>query len=256
MKGNWTVIPDISNMDEYMTLVSEYGVAFEYNDFFDPSVYEDKNETERRIAKYLEYDRDRSKDTLHGVFYDIAPISQDSVIRDHCRMLMRQSMDIAEELGCKGVVFHTGLLAGLNTEGYLSGWLSGMTAFLHELAAKYRGLYIYMENTFENSPVIFNALMDNLKDEPNVALCLDYAHAALTSTPAREWFEEMAPYIKHMHLNDNDLISDLHLAAGDGNIDYSELEPLIEKYGVQTQILLEVNGIEKARRSLEYMTAL
>ena len=265
------MIPDLNEIDKFMTLVSEYGVAFEYNDFFDPAVYEDERETERRIEAYLKLDRDRSRDTLHGVFYDMAPLSQDRVIREHSRKLMRQSMDIAGRLGCKGVVFHTGLLAGLNTAGYISGWVNGMSAFLSELATDYADIEIYMENTFETYPSIFNALMDRLKEHKNIGLCLDYAHASLTDTPTDTWMEELAPRIRHMHLNDNDLISDLHLAAGDGNIDYIKYKSLMEKYGLCSddtdsandgechtgmQILLEVNGIEKAKRSLEFMTGL
>ena len=256
MKAKWSIIPDLNNIEEFMTLASEFGAAFEYNDFFEPAVYEDASEMERRIDAYLSLDRDRSEDTLHGVFYDIAVISRDTVIREHSRRLVRQSMSIANRLGCRGVVFHTGLLAGLNTEGYIGGWISGMCGFLRELAGEYRNLNIYMENTFESYPDIFKAFMDKMGGIDNVGLCLDYAHAALTTTSEEIWFTSLAPYIRHMHLNDNDLISDLHLAAGDGNIDYVKFKDLTEKYDTEGRILLEVNGIDKARRSLEYMASL
>ncbi len=256
MKAKWSIIPDLKEIDEYMTLASEYGAAFEYNDFFEPTVYEDGEEKERRIEQYLSLDRDRSEDTLHGVFYDIAVISRDTVIREHSRRLVRQSMDIADRLGCRGVVFHTGLLAGLNTEGYIGGWISGMCGFLRELAGEYKNLNIYVENTFESYPDIFKALMDKMSGIGNIGLCLDYAHAALTTTSEEIWYESLAPYIRHMHINDNDLISDLHLAAGDGNIDYTKFKTLSEKYDTEGRILLEVNGIDKARRSLEYMASL
>ncbi|MCR4755037.1 MAG: sugar phosphate isomerase/epimerase [Lachnospiraceae bacterium] len=256
MKGRWSIIPDFNNIEEFVALADEYDAAFEYNDFFEPTVYEDKAEMERRIEKYLSLDRDRSKDTLHGVFYDIAVLSRDTVIRQHSRELVKMSMDVASRLGCRGVVFHTGLLAGLNTEGYIGGWISGMCGFLRELAGEYKSLEIYVENTFESYPDIFKALMDRMNGIDNVGLCLDYAHAALTTTSEDVWYEALAPFIRHMHLNDNDLISDLHLAAGDGNIDYVRFKDLMERFDTEGRILLEVNGIDKARRSLEYMTSL
>ena len=256
MKGRWSIIPDFNNIEEFVALADEYDAAFEYNDFFEPTVYEDKAEMERRIEKYLSLDRDRSRDTLHGVFYDIAVISRDTVIREHSRELVKMSMDVASRLGCRGVVFHTGLLAGLNTEGYIGGWISGMCGFLRELAGEYKSLEIYVENTFESYPDIFKALMDRMSGIDNVGLCLDYAHAALTTTSEDVWYEALAPFIRHMHLNDNDLISDLHLAAGDGNIDYIRFKDLMERFDTEGRILLEVNGIDKARRSLEYMTSL
>ena len=97
MKGRWSIIPDFNNIEESIALAKEYDAAFEYNDFFDPTVYEDEAETDRRIEKYLSLSRDRSNDTLHGVFYDIAVISRDTVIREHSRKLVRMSMDVASK---------------------------------------------------------------------------------------------------------------------------------------------------------------
>ena len=110
MERSWLIVPDFSRLDESAALAREYGAAFEYDDFYAPEVYEDEREVERRIAGYLALERDRSRDTLHGVFFDIKPNSRDSVIRQRSRALMRQSLAIAGRLGVRGVVFHLSLI--------------------------------------------------------------------------------------------------------------------------------------------------
>lgn len=256
MKAEWSIIPDINDLERFTKLANEYGAAFEYNDFFWPNVYENEEEFERRIRIYESLDRDRSNDTVHGVFYDIAMLSMDSVIRDRSRKLVLRSLDVAKCLSCKGVVFHTGLISGLDTKAYTEQWLDGMSEYLHEIAPAYEDIEIYMENTFEKTPEPFVGLMERTQDLKNVAICLDYAHAMLTVTDSKIWFEKLKPYIRHMHINDHDLRSDLHLAVGDGKIDYSAFKELTDQCQKGVRILHEVNGYEKTLRSLEYMEQL
>ena len=256
MKGRWSIIPDIGDMDRCLSLSKEYNTAFEYNDFFWPYVYEDKDETDKRIRFYEDLDRDKTRDTLHGVFYDIAMISTDSVIRKRSRELVEQSMDIACRLNCKGVVFHTGRLAGLDTDEYNRIWLDGMSEYISELSDKYKDIHIYIENTFEKSPKPIVDLVNNLKGHNNVYICLDYAHACLTDTDPGEWYDAFSPYIGHMHINDHDMKSDLHLATGDGKIDYNEFKDLVLRYGTDVNMLIEVNGYDKIKHSLEYLKVL
>ena len=53
-----------------------------------------------------------------------------------------------------------------------------------------------------------------------------------------------------LHINDNDGLQDLHLAVGDGKIDWSVLEnkDLIER---DPSVLIEVSGKEKLENSLK-----
>ncbi len=256
MKAEWSIIPDINDLERFTKLANEYGAAFEYNDFFWPNVYENEEEFERRIRIYESLDRDRINDTVHGVFYDIAMLSMDSVIRDRSRKLVLRSLDVAKRLSCKGVVFHTGLISGLDTKAYTDQWLEGMSEYLHEIAPVYEDIEIYMENTFERTPEPFVGLMERTRDLKNVSICLDYAHAMLAAMDSKIWYEKLKPYIRHMHINDHDLCSDLHLAVGDGKIDYSVFKKLADPCQKGVRILHEVNGYEKTLRSLEYMEQL
>ena len=197
-----------------------------------------------------------SRDTMHGVFFDIAMTSTDEIIRNRSRVLMNNSMEIAANLGVKGVVFHTGINPGLWNRSYLDGWLDAAATWLDKLAKEYSHIDIYIENTFDKEPGVLTSLIDLLSHRKNVKLCLDYGHALLTDTEDEEWVKQMAPYVGHIHLNDHDMKEDLHLAPGKGLIDFERFEDLMEEYEVDAQVLLELNGAQEQLEALKYMTKL
>lgn len=253
---NFSIIPDYTDMNNTFSLVKSFGANLEYDDFFNPAIYEDATEINRRISRYMDMERDMSKDTLHGAFLGLDISSEDSVICGRSRELYEQSLKIAYRMGVKGVVFHTGLIGGLRLEGYLQKWLDDSVYFWTEMCKKYSELMIYMENSFEKEPDMFVRLMERMQEVPNFKICLDYGHAILTPTPIEEWCKSLAPYIGHMHLNDNDLVDDLHLVPGNGKIDFQRWNELMKEYKIDCSVLLEVSGNDKAKAALEYMTAL
>ena len=256
MRHRLGIIPDIDRLDDSLKLSWEYHTFFEYNDFFYPAIYQSEGETRRRINIYKSLDRDMSRDTMHGVFFDIAMTSTDEIIRNRSRVLMNNSMEIAANLGVKGVVFHTGINPGLWNRSYLDGWLDTAATWLDKLAKEYSHIEIYIENTFDKEPGVLTSLIDLLSHRKNVKLCLDYGHALLTDTEDEEWVRQMAPYVGHVHLNDHDMKEDLHLAPGKGLVDFERFEDLMEEYEVDAQVLLELNGAQEQLEALKYMTKL
>lgn len=252
----FSIIPECSLIGDTLMLTDRYGVSWEYNDFTMPAVYDNPEEVKKLIERYKSIDRDRSNDTMHGAFLGLDAAAIDPVLRARSESLMKQSMDIAKELGLKGVVFHTGLIGGLCLDYYLDNWLGKMEALLRGFAKDYPDLFIYLENSFEKTPDIFLRFFEATKDVPNIKFCLDYAHAILTPTPIEEWVEKLAPFTGHMHLNDNDLKDDLHMVPGTGKIDFAKWKHLMDKYNYASSVLLELRGVEKQERALEFIMAL
>lgn len=252
------IVPDAGMLDIYADLSARYSLGFEYNDFFQPDLLDSGEELGRRIALYKELKRPAGLDTLHGAFFDIVPFSRDSGIRRHSLYRMEQSMEIAEELGCRGVVFHTGLMPGLvMEETYRKDWLGAMADTFADLLRKYPGLEIYCENMFDESPNELAELSGMLKEEARFGVCLDVGHMMLATDKPEEWLQKLAPYIRHFHLNDNHLKYDEHLALGDGSIRWKHIFALFEQYGLTDRsMLLEVLGRERVNRSLEYISKL
>lgn len=256
MKHDWLIIPDYQHLSESLVLSETYQTAFEYNDFYFPKVYSDKDELQKRIHTYKNLNRDRSRDTLHGVFLDISIASSDRYIRDYSLQKVEQSMYIAAELGVKGVVFHTGLIAELQLSSYIEHWLEEQEKLWRRLLHQYPTLYVYMENTFEKAPDCLIRLKERLPDEDRFMLCLDYGHACLTVTPPELWVASMAKHTGHIHLNDNDLVADLHQVPGDGVIDFGHFKNLLLQHRLHAPILLELSSVTDQKRALEYMSSL
>lgn len=244
---NYHGIPDTERLEEW----SELGIPFEYNDFMLPQTLDQRDEVERRIQKYLRADRDRSKDTLHGPFLDIAVHSDDPLIRKASDYRIRQACEIALRLQVKAVILHTNFIPNFYDEKYRLGWVDRNEAYLRRLLNDYPGLRVYMENMFDEEPDCLLALARRMEGQP-FAICLDLAHGHISKTEIAQWQESCGPYIAHYHLNDNHGRIDEHLAAGDGNIPWKEVLPLLNK---DASILLEVRSLEKYRKSAAYLSA-
>lgn len=247
------IIPDRADMETSVRLAGEYGCAFEYNDFFLPEVLDDPAKQEEIIEFYARYRSDFSNDTMHGAFFDVTVHSSDPLIRDASVLRVRQSMEIAKRMGLRGVVFHTGRLAGFRSKKYLELWHDINQKFFTELAETYPEQQIYMENMFDEAPDVLAGLAESMKDVENFGVCLDYAHAALTDFPLQGWMRTLAPYIRHMHVNDNNLKDDLHQPVGEGQIDWHTFDNLVKKNRIKATALVEVNGGKGQEQSLRYM---
>lgn len=252
MKGLY-LIPDKVNLEQSIQLLKECQGAFEYNDFFLPSVLDDKKKQMEIIESYSKVRTDFSNDTMHGAFLDVTVHSTDERIREISKFRVRQSMDIAKEMGLRGVVFHTNRIYGFRDAIYLNNWRDANKRFFAEMCDAYPNQQILMENMFDEGPDVLRDLAEEMKEYTNFGICLDYAHAVLSGTDTEEWMKELAPFIKHMHINDNDLKNDLHQAVGTGQVDWSKFQQQMQKNQIQASILIEVSGTEKQKKSLDFM---
>lgn len=249
------IIPNAGELDKYVELAEKNSFGFEYNDFYAPDLLDDEAALKQRVALYRGLKRPAGMDTLHGAFLDIVPFSYDSGIRRHSLYRMRQSVEIAGELGCRGVVFHTGLLPGMVGDAkYRGNWLKRMEETLRKLLEQSGGLEIYCENMFDETPAELRDLALVMQDEKRFGVCLDVAHMMLSGKDPGQWFQALAPYIRHFHFNDNHLERDEHLALGCGSIDWENIFQLIGNNQLwKASVLLEMNGLDKIQKSLDLM---
>lgn len=246
------IIPKIETLEESCSLAEEWGVLFEYNDFYLPDMLDDEKGMQRRIKEYKAIGRDTSKDTLHGAFFDVTIHSSDSKIRELSRNRVCQSMNAAEQLGVRAVIFHTNFIPGFDLKSYKDMWIEVNCQFWEEMLLKYPSQCIYLENMFDQTPELLAELAKRMKHN-RFGVCFDYAHGAVSATPLEEWVHVLAPYIKHIHINDNDHRQDLHLAMGEGKINWNQYQEQMIKYHVDASVVIEVSGIDKQKVSLDYM---
>mgnify|MGYP006363515099 CR=1 FL=1 len=252
MKGLY-LIPDRANLEESLKFINENQCRCEYNDFFLASILDDKKKQMEIIDTYAKVRSDFSKDTMHGAFLDVTVHSSDARIREISELRVRQSMDIAKEMGLRGVVFHTNRLYGFRDATYLKNWKDANKHFFAKVCEEYPNQQIFMENMFDEAPDVLCGLAEEMKEYENFGICLDYGHGVVSDTPVSEWVNTLAPYVKHMHINDNDLKNDNHGAIGQGQIDWKKFGEEMKQFSIDASVLIEVNGIEKQKRSLEYL---
>ena len=251
--GNIYIIPNPNLIEKSCEIANKYGAGFEYNDFYEPALLDDEKALEERISLYQGLGRPKGKDTLHGVFYDICVNSADSKIAGISKDRMKQSMEIARRLNCKGVIFHTNVIPGFEPEFYLNGWLKDNANYYRELLSEYPDIEIYVENMFDYKPDMLYRLAKELSDEHRFGVCYDVSHSHVHDVCMEKWIELLAPYIKHLHINDNDGNTDQHKSVGSGTIDWKKYFILLSEYKIDTRMLIEVKDSDSQIESLEYL---
>lgn len=244
------IIPQRDRIGESLRLAEEYGSGFEYNDFFLPEVLDDAALTQKLTDQYKAH-RLPEYCTLHGAFFDVIPFSPDKRIREISDLRIRQSIDAAKGIGARAVVFHTNYNPFLNAPQYLEHWFDDNDAYWSGILSDYPDVNIFLENMFDTTPGVLEKLAQRLCRFGNFGICFDYAHAALTAVPLKDWAQSLGAYVRHIHINDNDLVSDLHLAVGEGKIGWNEFYRLYEKHFPDTPLLVETSSAERQRASLE-----
>ena len=249
------LIPDPARAEESLALAGEYGAGFEYNDFFYPSLLDDGEALRARIAFWRGFGRLARRDTMHGVFFDVTIHSDDGQIRRVSEGRVLKSVEIAQEMELRGVVFHTNLIPNFKSAFYLDNWLEKNAVFFTRICAENPELEIWMENMFDTEPDMIAALARRMADVKNFGVCYDRAHAQVFGGGPAGWLEALAPYIRHMHINDNDGLTDCHDPVGSGIIDWRAFDDALRARGVGASVLVETTDLGKQRASLEYMKA-
>lgn len=248
------VIPIIKEIEKSAEIFNKYNTGYEFNDFFMPDVLDSEEKIRDIMSMYRQFPLPEYR-TIHGAFFDVTVFSPDRKIREISELRVKQSLSAAHIAGAKGVVFHTNYNPFLNTPQYVQSWIDANAEYWADMLEKNPDIEFYLENMFDSSPNILEGLSQRLCRFPNYGVCLDYAHAALTAVPHEEWVSRLGRYVKHIHINDNDLISDSHLALGDGKINWNKFYVLYEKYMDTASILVETSYIDRQIKSLDKLHA-
>ena len=242
------VIPKLSELDKYLEISNKYNLGFEYNEFFNPNIL-DSLDLDKIIEDYKRLNR--KNDTLHGVFYDICLDSVDEKIAKISYERVKSSLEIATKLNCKGVVFHTNYITWMKSKAYQKRWVEKNKEVYLKLIDEYPNLEIYVENMFDLDPYLLRDLMDSINHE-RIGVCLDVAHASISKVDIKIWFDVLKKYIKHIHINDNDLIEDSHQELGTGKINYKKVFKYINELN-DVSILIEISDFDKTLNSIHYL---
>lgn len=188
---------------------------------------------------------------LHGPFNELFPAAIDQRARSLAMDRLNQAAEIAIDFGIKRMVVHSGYIPFV----YFKEWHRNRSVeFWQEfMADKPDDFEICIENVLDDEPYML-AEIAKLIDDKRVGLCYDVGHANIVGECSQdEWLETMAPYLKHLHIHNNDGTGDYHNEIMNGSIDMDRLiRGVIKKCSPQTSITMEVL---QCKNSLDWLMA-
>lgn len=194
--------------------------------------------------------------SIHAPFMDLSPGAVDSQVCEVTRKRFEQTLDIAEILRPKAIVFHSGYEKwkyALNMNIWLEKSLMTWQPLNDRAAAM--GVKIAIENIFEDEPSNLKLLMEKMSSA-NFGICFDTGHFNLFSkAPLEFWMSSLKPYLIELHLHDNDKTSDQHLPISDGSFDFkSFFELLGDKPCIHTLEAHSTQSVLKSMKALQTLT--
>jgi len=112
------------------------------------------------------------------------------------------------------------------------------------------GAFLAVENVYEENPRAMKEVLPMLRDVP-VYQCLDTGHvSAFSRTGLKAWLKQMGPFIRQMHLHDNDGTGDTHGPVGSGSVDFGLVKDFIARAPVKPLVTLEPHSEEDIWKTL------
>lgn len=189
--------------------------------------------------------------TIHAPFFDLNPGSHDPGIEAITRKRFHQTLDVADSLGAKLIVFHPGF-DRWRYEKQPELWHEKSLDFWPPMIERAEQIECVMtlENIFEDSPDTLATLLNQL-DSPWLGHCFDVGHWKLFSeTSIDQWFDTLGHHTRHIHLHDNRGKIDDHLPIGQGIIDFDALFAQIVQLSSPPSMTLEAHNLRDLKKSL------
>lgn len=203
-------------------------------------------ETVTRLGQVLEENRITVPYT-HDFWYIIANAKgpEDIDMKDE---MVRRSVEATHMLGAPMMVAHAQSLYDEN--GYNADKTREYNRnFFHELgdlAAKH-SISIVVENVFPIAGCLeftsyaedMAELMQDLND-PMFGICWDFGHANMAKVDHEKSLEIIAPWLRHIHVDDNKATSDDHTVPGYGTVPWDRIMPKLKQVGYTGDLNLNI----------------
>jgi sugar phosphate isomerase/epimerase len=247
-------VEHFSDLAEYLPVVRQHHLGLELQEFSEPSVLD--NDWRGLLSQYQQaLDGFPGMLSMHGAYIDLVSGSPDMRLVALTRERYLHNLEIGRELGVKYIDFHANYLPLVDHPSYLPGWVERQVAFwvpMAEQAEKY-GIVLLLENMWEPDPAIINSILDRIPS-PYLKACLDVGHAALYSRlPLSAWIEALGANVVYTHLHNNHGDTDVHLAFGDGVIDFPEILGILRTLPQPPLFSLELPSLAAIKASLPYL---
>jgi len=205
----------------------------------------------------MERDNHGMELTLHAPFIDMAPGAADPKMREATQARLKQTAELAEELGAKGIVVHPGWEERryLNdNDGYVSRCVETWGLLLDQ--TEKCGCGIALENIYEKNPELLARVIEKV-NSPRFGNCFDAGHFNVFSEISLDnWLDVMGRYITHLHLHNNYGKTDEHNGMKSGTFNFEKLFDALPPNGRSPILALEPHTENGVDESLEHLMEL
>ncbi|WP_297421819.1 sugar phosphate isomerase/epimerase [Thermococcus sp.] len=195
------------------------------------------------------------KATVHAPFSDINIASFNGHIRNVSLGIIRETLKLSAEIDALAVTIHPGHCSPVsvkNRRKYLEIHRESLRK-ISSWAGEY-GIKVGVEN-MPRFPILDAQTPERLAElieGIDIGVTFDVGHLNTTSMDFDRFLELLGDRIVHVHLHDNSSKADEHLPPGEGTLPWRRVFPKLP----EVTMALEVNNLESARRSLEFLNGL
>lgn len=180
---------------------------------------------------------------------------QEPSIAEASQNLLLQGLHFCKQHNIKKAVMHAGynpLLPSYTLERWIKRFLTRMESLLH--FADTANITLLLENTYEYDTTLHDVVFRSLAGT-SIRMCLDTAHVfCFSKVPLTAWLDSLGSTVEHLHLSDNDLLQDLHLAIGKGKLPWTTIQQELKELSAISRTL-EVEPKE-FKPSVQYLSSL
>lgn len=205
-------------------VIRRFGLNIELNDLCISEML-DADKVDKTVSAMEEEIRNShaEKIIVHGPFTEIIPASIDHRAVSLGLTRLEEAYEVCRRIGADKMVVHTGFLPLI----YFKEWNheKSVCFWKNFMENKPKDFNIYIENVFEDEPMMMKALIEEIADS-RVRICLDVGHAnaaTLAQYQVTDWIKQLGPYIGHIHLHNNDGTKDRHNPVFSGSMDMEEI---------------------------------
>jgi sugar phosphate isomerase/epimerase len=213
----------------------------------------------RRVKKLKKIAKTCNLDFIvHAPWAGINIATPNAVLRRSVLKRLKKSIIFAGQLDCNLWVFHPGSRTALSYIYPEEDWQLNLESVRTLIKiGKREGVKIAIENTPEPFPSLlksvdeFRTFYRDLNEDINMVL--DIAHSNL-NCQIQEFITQFSKRIVHIHVSDNDGVSDLHQGIGYGNIDWKKVAKLVKATNYNNLIIIE--STEHVEESFQFLRGL
>lgn len=237
----------------------------EIGDAADPDLLDDRDEQQRRADQINTLlDGHIGRRGVHGPFRGVPLNSLDPRIQHVVGERLVQAIEFTAMFGGTHIVIHSPFHGWVNPFSFAGDPIEverNIELIRATLApafpvAEHHGVIMVMENIFDLNCYPVLRTMQTI-NHPNLRMSLDVGHCELHvpqgGMPNDQYIRDAGQWLEHLHIQDNDALSDRHWAPGDGLINFHSIFEALRLGDQDPRMIIELKDKTAVQRGAAYL---